>query len=240
MSRQKCLIIVATAALAAHGALATDPEFNTKVQLLGSAVYNWCNDPSSSASLEDWDVNVDENGSIAMGDPGLVYTPNNESSGNSVRHQFKQAFVVEDGVAWARFRISVSDVDKMGLVFGFHSQDTNPFSTEPDQAAYFIKAPTDTTLTAKVKNGANDDDDPGPTLADGGEFDLVIKVDANGGTTRVDFWWRCGCGFWSTWSTTTNTPSQTASLRFSAAVSTIDTAEVETVTVSIFETEFDK
>jgi hypothetical protein len=107
-------------------ARAVAPTFNTKVQLLGNSVYN----------TEDWDVNADEAGSIATDGPGIVYAPDKTTSGNSVRHQFKPAFVVQGGVAWATFRLAVTDdteddTDSIGFFFGLYDTATDPFTTAP-------------------------------------------------------------------------------------------------------------
>jgi hypothetical protein len=109
-------------------ARSADPPFPDTINLLGSAVYN----------ETDWTVNVDESGSIAMDTTvnGLLYQPANNTSGNSVRHQHIRQYTVEDGVAWATFRLAVTDdteddTDSIGFFFGLYDTATDPFTTAP-------------------------------------------------------------------------------------------------------------
>jgi hypothetical protein len=109
-------------------ARSADPPFPDTINLLGSAVYN----------VTDWTVNASQDGKIEMNTTvnGLLYEPDNATSGNSVRHQHIRQYTVEDGVAWATFRLAVTDdteddTDSIGFFFGLYDTATDPFTTAP-------------------------------------------------------------------------------------------------------------
>jgi hypothetical protein len=217
-------------------ARSADPPFPDTINLLGSAVYN----------ETDWTVNVDESGSIAMDTTvnGLLYQPANNTSGNSVRHQHIRQYTVEDGVAWATFRLAVTDsndTEDIGFVFGVYKTDDDPFNGTPTQGAYVTKATEDDQVVLKVcdSSGCNTPVNAmeiNPTT----EYDFVIKVESG----KVTFWYRTAGGSWNDPPVVfddsvpaDHVPEDTANLRFSGAVKTIDDENVDYVTIRLFEFE---
>lgn len=228
----KMLVLIAVAGLAAG---AEDPPFNPRLAWLGSFSY----------SAPEWDVNADgAQGFIGLDNlaGGLLYRPHNIQSGNSVRHQLIPVFTVEDGQAEMRYRVKVSDADKIGFIIGLHSTSTDPFDTTPEQLAAFTKAASSTQVKCKVANATEADEVNGPTIASNTEYDLVVRVTHNPvGDNKVHFFWRTApSGAWSDHEFTDKTPIDTADLRLSTAVETIDTVFVQSLTLTLFEFEADK
>jgi hypothetical protein len=171
-----------------------------------------------------------------MAEQGLVFTPG-PTQGDSVRHQLKRGFQVNNGVAYAVFRLNVQNVNTVGFVLGFYSLESDPFGTEPTYAAYFKKDATSSTLTMRTVNNGQGNNAATLTILSQADYDFVIEVDGSGPTNQVTFWHRkCPSTLWTSHVTTTNVPVDTADLYFSMGAITAD-GTANTLTVKLFEYE---
>jgi hypothetical protein len=177
---------------------------------------------------------------------GLLYEPDNRTSGNSVRHQHIRQYTVEDGVAWATFRLAVTDADAdtgdIGFVFGVYKTDDDPFNGTPTQGAYVTKATGDDQVVLTVcDSSACNTPVNAMEINPDTEYDFVIKIEDG----KVSFWYRTAGGSWNdppvvfedTTPNPDHVPESSALLRFSGAVEISGTQEPDYLTMRLFEFE---
>jgi hypothetical protein len=128
MKRKFALVMLGALFVPGVAVRSADPPFPDTINLLGSSVYN----------ETDWGVNLGDGGTIGMDTVvnGLKYTPYRLATDKTVRHQHIRQYTVEDGVAWATFRLAVTDdteddTDSIGFFFGLYDTATDPFTTAP-------------------------------------------------------------------------------------------------------------
>jgi hypothetical protein len=163
--------------------------------LTGSAVYNPREDANPPG---DWEVYIVDEGKITLQEDGLKYTPDGAATPPVVANQFIPSARVDDGAAWAKFRVTVDDLDNngedIGFFLGLYTTDTDPFDDPPDKGVYFHK-PTGTQQVELVVNDGTEVCEDGPVIDHGETWDFVIKADSNAsGYCDVTFWYReCSC-----------------------------------------------
>jgi hypothetical protein len=189
------------------------PFFPESIHLLGSRTYN----------EDDWQVDNDTGGKVALETNGLTYTPNPDIEGATVRHQLFRGAKAIDGDMWVKVRLAVSSIERVGFMIGVYDRAADPFALAPTRGAWFEKTDDSAVVKWRVRNGGLNPPVAGPTLQPGTPEDLVIHVAPNGLSTTVQFWWRhAGVqSFTTSGPIIIDTPGTEAELHFSAAAQTL-------------------
>jgi hypothetical protein len=199
------------------------PHYSDALYLLGSSVYN----------PDDWSVDLSPGGLIALQGEGLTYRPTTQGSA-TVRHQLIREVKAINGEIWARYRLSVSDIETVSFFLGLWPEHVSPFDIEPGWGAWFEQAAGSGQVRWHVKEGQAEQSGNGPVLGDDTDYDFVIHLQPNGINTKVQFWWRTAEGAWDPpTELTTATPGVESALRLSAAVKTTSGGEI--LTLKLFE-----
>lgn len=229
--------------LAAHGQI-PDPDFPDKLHWQSGAVYNAVDDGVNSGDPgSDWFVDVDSGASISVVPAGVRFEVTGSTS-IAARTQLQHGYRVQDGVGFAKFRLTVSDSSQVGFMAGLYSRDDTPEDpmSPPTDGVYFRKDSSSSAVKlTSVMDGIVKDDHGSFTISGGDVVDLVVRVDGTQGsafgTTTATFWYQVNGQGWTevpvTSTLPSNNPTDGVRLHLSAAAfgagsaATMDVAFIE-------------
>ncbi len=112
----------------------------------------------------------------------LLVTTNDADNDNVCLESQGEAWKLETGKkAWLKIRLKVEDADDSDFYFGWHTTDTNPFSTAPTQRAYFALTEGAATVTFDMDDNSTDaESDTVATLSDDTYVVLAMYYDGKG------------------------------------------------------------
>lgn len=138
----------------------------------------------------DWTVTALDGGTdsaevtaVADADGGILTVTTNDADNDNVCLESQgESWKLESGKkAWLKCRFKIADADDSDVYIGFHTTDTNPFSTAPTQRAYFVLAEGAATVTFNVDDNSTDaSSGTVATLADDTYVTLGMYYDGKG------------------------------------------------------------